>query len=192
MALNSCYPIMAIYGIKTPKRINQKQIEQISKRFELPPADVFELDTNFYSFLNFYDTTIFKLSIKNHKQPLQALYFNENAKLTSYQINCYAGGFPNINWERDSIFSAFPPKQQAPIDTLVSVYAQIKFLKPLTHSEKIQLDNDEYLVFVYWSKFMGRQTKRFLKLIEKNKSFSLNEKIRVIYINNDNSFVDIW
>lgn len=187
-----CNPFLGIYGIKTPKEINENKIERISKRFDLPRADVFELDTAFYSFLTSHDTVAFKLQIKNHIQPLQALYFNQTGQLISYQINCYAGGFPNITWERDSIFSVFPPRQQAPIDTLVSVSTQIEYLNPLTHSEKINPDNYDYLVFVYWSKFMGRQSRRFLKLVKNNRLLSENEKIRVVYINNDNFFIDKW
>ena len=188
-----CNPILGIYGIKTPKEINTKKIERISKRFDLPQADVFELDTVFYSFLTSHDTAAFKTQIKNHIQPLQALYFNQTGQILSYQINCYAGGFPNITWERDSIFSVFPPRQQAPIDTLVSVSTQIEYLKPLTQSEKINPDNYNYIVFVYWSKFMGRQSRRFLKLVKKNsRLISENEKIRVVYINNDNFFIDKW
>jgi hypothetical protein len=183
---------MGIYGIKTPKEIEEKKIERISKRFDLPSADVFELDTAFYSFLTSHDTAAYKLQIKNHIQPLQALYFSQTGQLLSYQINCYAGGFPNITWERDSIFSVFPPRQQAPIHTLVSVSTQIEYLKPLTHSEKINLDNYDYLVFVYWSEFMGRQSRRFLESVKNNRLLSENEKIRVIYVNNDNFFIDKW
>lgn len=187
-----CNPFLGIYGIKTPKEINERKIERISKRFDLPPANVFELDTAFYSFLTSHDTSVFKIQIKNHIQPLQALYFNQTGKLLSFQINCYAGGFPNITWERDSIFSDFPPRQQAPIDTLVSVTTQIEYLIPLSHSEKINPDNYDYLVFVYWSKFMGRQSRRFLKLVKNNRLLSENENIRVVYINNDNFFIDKW
>lgn len=46
-----CNPFLGVYGIKTPKEINEKKIERISKRFDLPPSDVFELETAFYSFL---------------------------------------------------------------------------------------------------------------------------------------------
>ena len=50
------------------------------------------------------------------------------------------------------------------------------------------MENQEYIVFVYWSKFMGRQSKRFINFINKNSSLNKNEKIRVIYVNTDNIY----
>jgi hypothetical protein len=135
-----------------------------------------------------------KQQVKNHYQPLQALYFNKSGKLESFQINCYAGGFPNLNWDRDSILTTFPPKLQAPLDTLVSDSILISFLQPISNSHEIRLGVYDYEVYVFWSKFMGRQNKRFINFIQENCKLTNEKNVRVIYINIDNAFAisDIW
>jgi hypothetical protein len=50
---------------------------------------------------------------KNHWQFLQAVYYDAAGRQQSFHINCYAGGFPNLHWERNGIMAQFPPSQQA-------------------------------------------------------------------------------
>lgn len=206
--LSSCSPIiMGIYGIRKPKEISKKNIIKYSKRFDLPSDKIYELDTAYFSFLSTFQVMTIdslmtdslkrielKHQVKNHYQPLQALYFNKSGKLESFQINCYAGGFPNLNWDRDSILTTFPPKIQAPLDTLVSDSILISFLQPLSNSQEIRLSVYDYVVYVFWSKFMGRQNKRFINFIQENCKLTNEKDLSVIYINMDNAFTisDIW
>ena len=135
-----------------------------------------------------------KKHVQNHYQPLQALYFNNKGILESFQINCYAGGFPNLNWDRDSILTTFPPKLQAPLDTILSESLLLSFLKPMPKSAELKLGDYDYVVYVFYSKFMGRQNKRFINYIQENNKLSNEKKIRVVYINMDNAIAlsDIW
>ena len=198
---------MGIYGIRKPKEISEKKIIKYSKRLDIPRDEIYELDTTYFSFLSSFQLMTIdslmtdsltrieiKHQVKNHYQPLQALYFNKSGKLESFQINCYAGGFPNLNWDRDSILTTFPPKLQAPIDTLVSDSILISFLQPISNSQEIRLGVYDYVVYVFWSKFMGRQNKRFINFIQENSKLTKEKNVRVIYINLDNAFTisDIW
>jgi len=195
---SSCHPVLMIYGTRNLKEISTKKITKLSRRLDMLPADGFLLDSNYYSYLFSFDksrqdSTLtenkeLKQQIKNHYQPLQALYFNKNGKLVSYQINCYAGGFPNITWDRFGTLTTFPPKLQTPIDTLISEPTLVSFLKPLPDSEEIISGKHDYIVYLFWSRFMGRQNRRFIRFMQENAKLAKEKNIRLIYINIDNAF----
>ena len=179
--LSSC---STIYGIKKIKPFDTKRVEKTIKNLHIDPNDNFLLTPSFKTYFTTLSDTSLKPIAKNHLQPLQALYFDHNGKLTSYFINCYAGGFPNLNWNRNGNLNDFIPQTQAPLDTLLNLNKQLDFIQ---NSNKIQ--TAEYTVFIYWSTFMGRQTKRFIKEIKRNVSLADNKKIvKIIYINCDDLF----
>ena len=190
--MTSCTSMLTgLYGVKEIKLVNEKIIAKNAKRFNIPMADNYELDTAYLTYLVSLDTSKYKLQIKNHYQPLQALYYDNAGYLKSFQVNCYAGGYPNLKWERDEIMTTFPPKQQAPVDSLVSLQTQLKFLKPLSTTAKFSIENYNYIVIVFWNRFMGRQSKRFVRFIQENSKLETTKKVKIIYVNNDNVFVGL-
>ena len=165
--LTSCTSIFTgIYGMKKMKNVDENTIARFAKKYNIPASDNYEIDTAYFSCLFSLDTTQFKQEIKNHYQPLQALYYDNSGELKSFQVNCYAGGFPNLKWDRNEIMTTFPPKQQAPIDSIVPLETHLKYLKPLSQTEKIRPVNYDYIVIVHWNRFMGRQSKlvEFIRL----------------------------
>lgn len=192
LGMTSCTSVLTgLYGVKEIKLVNEKIIAKNAKKFNIQTVDNFELDAAYLTYLVSLDTSKYKLQIKNHLQPLQALYYDNTGCLKSFQVNCYAGGFPNLKWERDDIMTTFPPKQQAPIDSLVSLQTQLKFLKPLSNSSKFSIENYDYIVIVFWNRFMGRQSKRFVRFVQENTKLETTKKVKIIYVNNDNVFVGI-
>jgi hypothetical protein len=187
--LTSCSSIFTgLYGMKKIKTVDEKTIVRYAKKFNIPDVDSYELDTAYFSYLFSLDTTKYKTQIKNHYQPLQALYYDNSGHLKSFQVNCYAGGFPNLKWDRNEIMTTFPPKQQAPIDSIVSLDTQMKYLKPLSQTSKLFVDNYDYILIVYWNRFMGRQSKRLIHFVQKNSKLAKEKKVKIIYANTDNIF----
>ena len=189
----SCYSCSSvfngIYGLKKQKTLSQNQITKTARKYEIPTESSFVLDTTFFTYLGQFDSLMFFNSRNNHAQPLQVLYFDSLNNLVSYLVNCYAGGFPNLNWNRNNAFEIFPPSQQAPIDSLLSFQKQLDFIHNLNGSnEKLVLNDSNFTVFVYWNRFMGRQSKRLIKLVKKNVALAKYNNVRVIYINNDNIY----
>lgn len=185
----SCTPIFQMfYGIKTPKQLNDQKIIQHSEKFNIPLTDNYKLDSSYVMFLSSLDTAKFKEEIKNHYQPLQALYYNGNGQLESFQINCYAGGFPNLHWDRDSILTTFPPKEQAPIDNIIPLELLLKRLQPLPQTNSFLIKNYEYVIIVFWSRFMGRQSKRLIEVVQENCKLAKDYNVKIIYVNTDNLF----
>ena len=103
-------------------------------------------------------------------------------------MNCYTGGFPNLRWDRNEIMSTFPPKEQAPIDSIVSLETQMQYLKRLSQTEQHFFESYDYVVIVYWNRFMGRQSKRLIRYVQDNVKLENNRKVKVIYVNTDNIF----
>ncbi len=84
--------------------------------------------------------------------------------------------------------STFPPKQQAPIDSLISLNTQMKFLKPLSQSSNLSIENFDFVVLVFWNRFMGRQSKRLIHFVQVNSKLEKEKKVKIIYVNTDNVF----
>lgn len=189
--LTSCESIfLGMYGLKNIKTIEEKTIERFAEKYNIPEADNYELDTSYISYLLSFDTSQYNAEIKNHYQPLQALYYDSSGNLISFQINCYAGGFPNLEWDRDEIMTTFPPKEQAPLDSILPLETHLNFLNQLSKSDKISVDQYDYLVVVYWSRFMGRQSKRLIRYVQKNRELISDKEVKIIYVNTDNLFTN--
>jgi hypothetical protein len=64
----------------------------------------------------------------------------------------------------------------------------------MPRSAELKLGDYDYVVYVFYSKFMGRQNKRFIRFIQENNKLSNEKQVRVIYINMDNAIAlsDIW
>ncbi len=118
----------------------------------------------------------------------KVLYYDKTGQLESFQINCYAGGFPNLDWKRDSIFETFPPQEQAPIDSILPLDLQKKYFQPLSQTNSFSIEYYDYIVIVFWNRLMGRQSKRLIKYVQENIKLARNYKVKIIYVNTDNVF----
>ena len=190
LSLSSCMTIAkSIIGIKDAKQLTDNEITKYSKLYNVDQNYNYRLDTSYLDFILKLDTTKFKEQRKNHIQPLQALYFNSTGELQKFYINCYAGGFPNLKWNRDGMLNSFLPKDQAPVDTILNLKRQLSYLKPVCVSTKEFVENEyEYYVVVYWNKCTKRHSKRLIKNIQYNISKATTEKVKIIYANYDNVF----
>ena len=188
--LTSCKQVfLGLYGMRMPKKMDEKSILKAGRKYHIPVEDSYQLDSTYRAYLFSQDTSKFKHQIKNHYQPLQALYYNKNGMLESFQINCYAGGFPNLKWNRNEIFEAFPPKKQAPVDSLLLLNTHLQFLQPLSKTIGTNPGKTDYLVIVHWNRFMGRQTRRLIRCVQKNAKLTTDEQLKIVYVNNDNLFL---
>ena len=188
--LTSCTKmILGIYGMSDePKSLEDTQIVEYANKFDLPIKDCYVLDTSYFDYMYSFDTTKYRQEVSNNLQPLRAYYYDTSGYPVSFQINCYTGGFPNLKWNRNDNMMSFPPKRQAPIDSLLPLDMSLKFLTPLTNT-KIDKGNYDYYIIVFWTHFLGRQNKRYLRYIQQNKELAKNSSVKIIYVNTDNFYV---
>ena len=138
LGLTSCSAIFTgLYGMKKLEKIDAPTMVKCTDKFNIPAAQSYRMDTAYFDFLFKLDALQYKEQIKNHYQPLQALYYSKEGHLQSFQVNCYAGGFPNLKWDRNEIMTTFPPGQQAPLDSILPLEKQLGFLHPLPGGEQI-------------------------------------------------------
>ena len=191
LALSSCSPVlMKMYGIRNPEHLNTATIAKTAKQYGVPEKDLFVLDSSYLSFIFSQDSSKYIAQIKNHSQPLQALYFDKSKNFVSYYINCRAGGFPNLKWNRNGMLDTFLPHTQTPLDNIISFKQHLKFIRTLKN-ESVSTDttNSDYYVIVYWNKFMGRQSKRLIQSIKENVKLSGKSK-KMYYVNTDNAYIE--
>lgn len=176
--------------MKKLSSVQTQEIKTYAAKFGIPPGALYELDTaKYWTFLMTIDTAKFAAARKNHIQPLQALYFDSTGKLICWYINCNAGGFPNLKWDRDSAFSRFPPKQQAPLDSFLTydpLTGMINHIPDSLNSPPISFAPTRIVVF--WNRWMGRQSERLIELVQKN---AAGQKASIIYVNDDNLFTGL-
>lgn len=186
--ISGCAPIiLGLYGMKKPKEVEEKDIYKYAKKYKVPLSDCYELDTTFISYLGSFEKNKFNNQVKNHSQPLQALYYDKSGQLKSFQINCNAGGFPNLKWNRNGIFETFPPKLQALTDSILPLSEHLKYINSLSKSTTYNTGDYDYIVLVHWNRFMGRQSKRLIRYVKNNTKLT-DKKTKVIYINSDDIF----
>jgi len=176
---------MRAYGIEYDVvKLNNSKIIKTAKVFKIDSKYALcELDTNFYHF--FKDSN----QRREYLKPLLVMYFDKDGKMVSFHSNCYAGGFPNLDWNGNKDFDYFPPVQQQwhSVDTLI--YSDFKqFLLPVANYDSND-ENIDYYVLVFWDKFTGRQCKRFVKLIQDNAKLAKGN-VKLIFVNKDNFFVE--
>lgn len=188
--IQSCSSLLLkTYGLKTMKPLTTEEIIRQGKKYKIPASDGFELDSTYYTFIKSLDTSRFIQVQKDHFQPLQAIYYDKTGQMCAFHINCYCGGFPNLKWNRNGNFETFLPKQQAPLDSIFTLEKQLSFVQPLAHQDTLNITPFDYVVVVHWSKYMGRQSKRLIELVQKNAHLTNRERIKIIYVNSDNATI---
>ena len=186
--------ITKAYGIKNPKKIEDAVVLQKASKNKIEENNLYYLKASYKKLLDsingepiLANTCSKNKAVYNLSQPIQALFFKDTV-LIAYYTNCYAGGFPNLKWNRNNSFESFPPKGNAPI------HEQVKSSLLVSHFKKISPSIDktkqtEYTIIVFWNCFMYRQSRRLIKEIKKSLRHYPNE-VKIYYVNNDNYFAE--
>lgn len=174
--------------MKKPKQLTDEQIKKEAQHQGIPLQELYRIDSkSYWSFLEKVDTTNHQ-QVKNHSQPLQAMYFDANGQLFRYYVNCYAGGFPNLKWNRFGGLNQFPPLPQAPIDSVLNITQLAAFIRPTAQAQSFNCSDTTIVVF--WNRMMGRQSKRFIELINKNAQLSKSTN-HLLFVNTDELFLEL-
>jgi hypothetical protein len=184
--------VLKLYGMKKIRAVEESKIIRVAEKYNIPLSDNFELDTSYFvNMLSGLSDTVkvcLPPDLKNHSQPLQLMYYDRSGWLQSFHNNCYAGGFPNLKFDRGGTFTTFPPMQRAPVDSLMPLGRQLKSLRPLKGALIPEVEQYDYVVIVFWDIFMGRQSRRLLGFVRENCKLAADKKVKVIYVNIDNAY----
>lgn len=176
--LSSCHIIM---GIHPPQKMTVERINKCAKKLNMT-GSLYYADSVYLKGV-IKKCAQDKKIMKNHLQPVQAIYFDGSGKMISYFINCYANPtLVNLNWNEENCFSAFPPKTMAPIDTMFSYAELVNLLQPVTKPST--KNSSSIKVLVFWNKMFYRYSKSLIRQVKKNTQHESN--VEIIYINTDN------
>ena len=98
-------------------------------------------------------------------------------------MNCNAGGFPNLQWNRNNVFEKFPAITQTKIARPFDLNIFKNTMK-IEDQKKIY----DYTVIIFWDFFLEKQSKRLIEQVAKNLTLT-DKKVDLILINNDNLFL---
>ncbi len=185
-----------MYGFKKHKNLTDEQIVRYAKKHNFNNYNIYKTSDSYEPFIKELKPTA-KDTADNNKAlrkalypPLQYMLFGSTGKIIFLTINFYAGGFPNLQWNRDGAFEQFPPRPLVPFEDNGIYFQQIQphvsALDTSTSSAKY-----DYTCVVFWDRFMGRQSNRLIKYALKNieEERKKGTKINVLLVNNDNMYV---
>ena len=190
LLLSSCQAVFTgICGIREPRPL-AADLPQLAAAYGIPEGSrTAVLDTSFRRVLrqmHRQDSSV----AKNHWQFLQAVYYDAAGRQQSFHINCYAGGFPNLQWERDGIMARFPPGQQAPRDSALSLAEHLRHIyaagAPIPAPAPSSTD---YTVVVHWSRFMTRQSRHLIQAVRRNVALApAGTRVALVFVNTDDFY----
>lgn len=176
--LTSCNHVQGI------KKVNNPHADDLKHFFSKNSLELnqFFIDSTYKSHL-LKTPTHDKHILKNHLQPLQCIYFDSLGFPIAYFINCYADpGLLRLKWNNQNQFEHFPPKGNAPLDTLLHRDALLKLIQPLKTGDQLP-PLKRYTVAILWNRTFNRYSRDLIRLIQKNTH--KRKDVNLIYINND-------
>ena len=179
----------ALMGVGDMKEYSPADIKAFLQKNNINDSVYYFVDKNYMNDL--LHLTKDSAVIKHHLQPLQASYYNKKGELISFHINCYAPGFPNLKWNYNAVMDVFPPKTQAPLDTIVTLNRLSGYLKSNDPKQINDEDDFDYYIVVGWAGFMKKQSKILINTVQENlKLNKTNKKVKLIFVCTDNVFSD--
>ena len=175
------------------KYLSQEDLENFRKEFNLPKEKTFRLDTNYIRYLFSIDTTRYADQIKNHYQPIQALYYDRDGQLVSFHINCYAStGIPDsdFNWNQQNAFENFVPRTAAPLDSILSLSKHLSFIRTFDKSaiDTTGFSAFDFTIIIHWGKkWRSNDSKNLINIVSNNANLAWKKKLNIIYVNSDDA-----
>ena len=190
LLFSSCSALMyKIMGVKQPYDYDLEVITAYSSKFGIPDSDSYLLDTTYMhdilqSCKN--DTVL----CNNLMQPLQIRFYQKTDTLLSLHLNCTAGGFPNLKWNKRGQLDSITPRYSVSIDTCLLFSKDLKYLIPIgnNHNPDKDYTTADYNIILFWSVFMNRQSKILIREIQNYQKRFPDKKISILYLNTDNVY----
>lgn len=172
--------------------LSVNELEQARKEFDLPKDKTYKLDTSYLRFLFTLDTAKYADQIKNHYQPIQALYYDRSGQLLSFHINCYAGigvsDDDDLNWNQKNAFASFIPNSVAPVDSILPLCKHLEFIENFDNSpiDTTGFSAFDYTVIIHWNKkWRAQDSKNLIRIVSENIKLDTAKKVNLLYINSD-------
>jgi len=184
--------IRMVYGIKKTKAINEALMIKYGQKHHL--SNIYALDSAYALYIDSLKSAIDisvemnELLIHDLQQPIQLFCFRPDGALIAYATNCYAGGFPNLKWNKQHNFDQFPPKTLSPVNSWVRFSSIRHLIRPVFDQDNIE--NPDYNIILFCNYFIERQSVRLIKAVKHSLKFSKGATVKIYYVNNDRFFLN--
>lgn len=126
-------------------------------------------------------------------QPLQLRWYSAGGRMQWLVPNCDVGGFPNLQWKHFGLPDTLYPQQRsrAYADSAWTVSDDLAYMRERYSGRVPQMaDGTKGHLLVYWTYFMGRQSVRLARNVEKWRR-QHGEGISVRYVNADSLMLGV-
>lgn len=176
-----------MYGVHNYDGYTLQQVDKAARKYGVKPKDAFIMDSLYYQRFGFAKKASIQGKVKDLFQPLQLRVYDTNGKLLAQYANCNVPpGLFNLRW--GIYLDTLPPnpKYTATNDTLskITLQTEFEYVRPMYESTRIASPTLKYYVVIYWSRFMGRQSKHFIKQVHKRFAPYKNQ-INYLYVNTE-------
>lgn len=185
--LSSCSFVMEkMMGVRSARPLTEKEHQRFLKKLGAASDLTYSADSSYlFALKKLYPDSAQHRQMKNHYQPIQVLYFGHSSLPSFSMINCYAGGFPKLNWNEGGRFDTFPPLIGSPVDTIFTLETLLKNIKPYNGTKVLKSGQEEpYTAVFYWCRWNFRESKRLHRLVKENLNKS-HLPWRILYVNTD-------
>jgi hypothetical protein len=185
---------MTLIGCRNIKVLSNNDIVKLAKRFNIPEKNLYIIKSK--DFAEFIETKkLSKRDKQNIEQPNQILVFDSESNNITNLIDCNIGGFPILKWNRFRGFDSIPIRQGLFFTTPVFLSKnELDSLSiPLSSNNNSERNiHSMYHYYVLWSRVLFRNSKKMIKLINRNLKIAQtkNIQIEIKYIFSDSMFYE--
>lgn len=183
--LPSCTQFLYLtMGMHHPKMLSDKQLQHYSRKRKIPESHSFYADTLLLNFI--VEQKKHPLQIKNHVQPLQAIWFQRTDPYPlAWSINCYANPRTfRLRWDALGEMDSLPPKGNAPLDSLLMQQDLQRFVKPVFFHSQTAAAENEYNVYVLYNRLMNRGSRHLMRAVRTHEK-RYKGRVVIQYVNTD-------
>lgn len=200
--LQSCMKVFFwTMGMREPQVLTEEEIRKEARKQNIPEEGIFVLDNKYGQLLDSIEALDtfgldsakccnpndsirpIKLIVKDHAQPIQAIYFKDG-QMISFHNNCNAPGM-RTNWTKWGYFESFPPQSAVQVDAIFDLDRMLKYIQPLSRNDYSTIDQSGYVVIVLWTRIFRSRSRRLVRAIQENLELAGDANVLVLYVNQD-------
>lgn len=185
--------IVGLAGIHPyDRKVTQEKKDRLAKRMGISSKESLELSHKYVQALELRRGNEPDKHVQAKYQPLQLRWYSSGGRIQWLIPNCDVGGFPNLQWNHfglpDTLFAPNSSRRYA--DSAWTVHDDMNFMSSRDGEDPMKLNESDAFLFVYWTYFMGRQSVRLAKYVEKWRKRD-GRNISVRYVNADSLMIGI-
>lgn len=161
--------------------------DRLAKRMDIAPEENLVLSRRYAARIEDRKKYQPEKHTKTFYQPLQLRWYSAGGRTQWVVPNCDIGGFPNLQWRRvglpDTLYATLQARSYA--DSAWTIQDDLGYMVSRSTGFPLEMhEAPEGRLLVYWTYFMGRQSLRLARHVEKWRKRS-GQLVQVHYVNAD-------